>query len=1098
MNKAFRVKTITTALVLAFALVVPYTAFADEAAGSIDGLSSEVQLSAAGQTVDEKALSDSGKVAVANKGDSNGEEAKSSKADAGESNESNAGISENEAVRSLEAEQTTTDAKGNAKSVDERSNSDSGAVKGSGVSEVTVKANGVNASKDKLEQPTGGQAKQNDERASGNTAEQGAAKKKSDVKTSTVKSSSEKAEAAKTASCQVATPEPAAAKATAKGAAHPKAVEGKQPASKQLGKTTMPKQQSKVASTTKHKTSLAEGTYMIVTAKSTKRVLDVAGGSKANGANVLLWDWHGAAWQKWKVSYDSEGYYTIKNVHTGKVLDVAGLNARSGANVLSWQEKATKNANQRWVLEKSGAGYILKSALNQSLALDCTGNSAANGTNIEIWKANGQPNQRFIFVNLNPDVARGKTLEDGIYTMGVSNKPTQLVEVQGKSIRNDANVDLYASNKGMNQRWSFQYNGDGLYRVVNIGSGLSLDVEGANPTAGTNVLQYAANTGKNQLWGITQNADGTYTLYSALNGMALDVHGVSTANLANLEVYYPRNAANQKFVLSKASENYSGTYQIITRLSQNPKLLDVPNDSVSDGAQLALWGANEGLNQRYLFEKVGSSYSIRPVSSGKYLTALGGKVVQASAKGKAGSASENQLWTLEYSKNGFQIQNVGTGKVMSVAGSKAVNSAKIQETVWGGKTAQKFLLSRSEMIPRGLYVVHNLANPSLAIDASEGSFANGANAIVFNSSGMNNQKFAIAPVEGGYYRITLALGGTVLGARGGNGASAKLYSWTGADDQLWKPVLTDGGISLQNKKSGMQLAAAGKSSGSDAIQKKPSKTDLQTWRFSKSRINHSDMGSFVKCLDLTSGSGVPTVTRAVPGFSTSSSQWHALWDAMDQCWNAGFDVGFISVDCNTGMTISANADSTFYGASTIKGLYITYLCEELLETGAISLGSVEDLMYDTIVYSNNDTYSTLRYNYGSQSGFNAWLSDIGVGELGLYDYYTPKTLAKAWTHILEYERSNGSYVGFWRSIFDHGHMSSINDALECTVYSKPGWFDGGSIGYILDDAGIVKNSSGTYVLAVMSDAYPYNWQKDTIENLVRAINDVHSSIPATR
>ena len=866
----------------------------------------------------------------------------------------------------------------------------------------------------------------------------------------------------------------------------------------QTTKTSSGTTQAKATSTSKYATPLPAGTYMIVTAKSNTRVLDVEGGSKANGANVLLWDWHNAAWQKWKITYDANGYYTIKNVHSGKVLDVAGASTKKGANVLCWQGKASNNLNQRWVLEKSGTGYILKSALNPKLVLDCTGNSSANGTNIGIWSANGQANQRFNFVNLNPNVAFGKTLENGIYTMGVSNKPTQMVEVQGKSIKNDGNVDLYASNKGMNQRWSFQYNGAGLYRVVNVGSGLSLDVAGKTPTAGTNVLQYSANSGKNQLWGVAENADGTYSLYSALNGLALDVHAASTANLANLETYYPTNGKNQKFVIKKASDNYAGTYQIITHLSQNAKLLDVPDDSISNGTQLALWADNDGLNQRFLFEKVGSAYSIRPVSSGKFLTDDGGKVVQKSAQGTGGVASSSQLWTVTFAKNGFQIKNVGTGKVMSVAGSKAVNSAKIQETAWNGAAAQKFLLSKTEMLPRGLYTLSSIANSKLAVDAEGASFKNAANAIVYKSSGMNNQKVALVHVGSGYYRMTLALGGTVLGMSSATASSVKFYNWTGADTQLWKPVLMDGGFTLQNKASGKQLAAAGKASGNDVVQQEPASSALQKWHLAKGPINYRDMGSFVSCLGLAPGSVTLTATRAPIGFSTTSKQWKALQNALGECWSAGFDIGFISLDCDTGMTLSSNANRTIYGASTIKALYITYLCEELLESGSISLGSVEGLMYDTAVYSNNDTYRTLRYNYGSQAGFNAWLSKVGVGELDLYDYYTPKTLAKAWVHMLEYESSNGKYVGFWRSIFDHGNMSSINDALGCTVYSKPGWFDGGSIGYILDDAGIVKNSAGTYVLAVMSTAYPYNWQKGKIENLVRAIDAVHSTIPSTR
>lgn len=298
---------------------------------------------------------------------------------------------------------------------------------------------------------------------------------------------------------------------------------------------------------------LAAGTYVIATAKDSGQVLDVAGGSKANGANVLLWGYHNVAWEKWTVSYDSKGHYTIKNMSSGKVLDASGNDAYRGVNVLMWEAKSKDYFNQRWVLAKSGDGYIIKSLINPDYVLDCWGDSAANGTNIALWDANGGTNQLFFFINTVTNVSFGQTIANGTYTVGVSNKKTQLVEVQGCSKANCGNVDLYESNGGANQRWQFQYNGSGYYTIKNINSGLLLDVEGARLGPGGNVLQFQSNGGKNQLWGIADNKDGTYSICSALNGMALDVTGASTANLANIEIWTPNNGANQKFYLTAAS-----------------------------------------------------------------------------------------------------------------------------------------------------------------------------------------------------------------------------------------------------------------------------------------------------------------------------------------------------------------------------------------------------------------------------------------------------------------------------------------------------------------------------------------------------------------
>lgn len=304
----------------------------------------------------------------------------------------------------------------------------------------------------------------------------------------------------------------------------------------------------------KYDTPLAAGTYVIGTSNDGRQVLDVAGGSKANGANVLLWQYHNASWQKWEVSYDKQGMYIFKNVGTNKVLDSAGGVADSGNNVLTWQAKTSNYYNQRWVLVKSGAGYIIKSALDTGFVVDCVACSYANGTNVALWDANGGNNQLFYFVDANPKVAYGKTIVDGIYTMGVSNKKTQLIEVQGSSKKNGGNVDLRKASGSANQQWSFKYNGSGYYKILNVNSGLALDVEGANLAPGTNVLQYKSNGGKNQLWGVQKNSNGTYSIYSAINGMALDVHAASTANGANVETYFRNGGKNQCYYLQSVKK----------------------------------------------------------------------------------------------------------------------------------------------------------------------------------------------------------------------------------------------------------------------------------------------------------------------------------------------------------------------------------------------------------------------------------------------------------------------------------------------------------------------------------------------------------------
>ena len=144
-----------------------------------------------------------------------------------------------------------------------------------------------------------------------------------------------------------------------------------------------------------HASDLEDGTYTVSTALKDGMVLDVAGGSKSDRANVQLGGSNGGANQKWRVSHDSKGYVTLSNANSGKVLDVAGGSARNGANAL--QYSSTGGRNQKWVAVRSGSSYRLVSAMSQSLVLDVAGASSRNGANVLVYTANGGANQQWSF-----------------------------------------------------------------------------------------------------------------------------------------------------------------------------------------------------------------------------------------------------------------------------------------------------------------------------------------------------------------------------------------------------------------------------------------------------------------------------------------------------------------------------------------------------------------------------------------------------------------------------------------------------------------------------------------------------------------------------
>lgn len=107
-----------------------------------------------------------------------------------------------------------------------------------------------------------------------------------------------------------------------------------------------------------HASDLEDGTYTVSTKLKDGMVLDVADGSRKDGANVRLWSSNGTKAQRWTVSHDSKGYVTLRNVNSGKALDVKDGKAANGSNVQIYTANGYRS--QQWTF--GTVGQSLKSA----------------------------------------------------------------------------------------------------------------------------------------------------------------------------------------------------------------------------------------------------------------------------------------------------------------------------------------------------------------------------------------------------------------------------------------------------------------------------------------------------------------------------------------------------------------------------------------------------------------------------------------------------------------------------------------------------------------------------------------------------------------
>jgi hypothetical protein len=140
--------------------------------------------------------------------------------------------------------------------------------------------------------------------------------------------------------------------------------------------------------------------YKITSQKSGK-VLDVKGGSTEDSVEIIQYDWHGGANQKWRfvpLHGDDEGYFEIASVNSGKCLDVNGGSTDRGTQIIQYHWKGQGIKNQQWKLtslDSSDSIYKIE-CKHSKLVLDVKEGSLSNETDIIQWDWHGGSNQRWI------------------------------------------------------------------------------------------------------------------------------------------------------------------------------------------------------------------------------------------------------------------------------------------------------------------------------------------------------------------------------------------------------------------------------------------------------------------------------------------------------------------------------------------------------------------------------------------------------------------------------------------------------------------------------------------------------------------------------
>lgn len=260
--------------------------------------------------------------------------------------------------------------------------------------------------------------------------------------------------------------------------------------------------------------------------------------------------------------------------------------------------------------------------------------------------------------------------------------------------------------------------------------------------------------------------------------------------------------------------------------------------------------------------------------------------------------------------------------------------------------------------------------------------------------------------------------------------------------------------------------------------------------------------------DIDAGSSVSTF--ALDGGDEpvlKSAALEGIEDALSAIGGQG-QVGFVFLNVGTGRGIAYQCDVPIYGASTIKAIFALYLCQ-LSEQGAISLSdacpgagskSVESVMEDMIVYSDNDAYATLRDAFSD--GYPEWLQGMGITGTDLdvtmnYPTYSPRVSAMFWSEIKAY-LGTGTPTAMWlRGLLASTERSFIREGLADTgasVYDKAGWYGGDEEYNSTSDAAIIELGGRVYIMSIMTDMSDSDATEALVGDLALALADAADAL----
>ncbi|MCR5294891.1 MAG: RICIN domain-containing protein [Lachnospiraceae bacterium] len=417
---------------------------------------------------------------------------------------------------------------------------------------------------------------------------------------------------------------------------------------------------------------ITSGYYKIYSAKGSSLLLGIQNGDLAAGKQLTLCANDGVDGTVFKIEPTSNERYKITSAFSGLLITYEGSSASNKTKIV--QRNSSGSSYEEWYIRKPNASskeYVFCSCDDPSIVMDLSGGKYSKGNIVRFYNSNGTVAQKWTIASStdpNQDL-----LANGIYSIGNAKNNSMVMAVGNSSISGKGNIILSSKNNTMpNQLFYLERYGTSgnIYKIINVWSGLSLDVEGGSKTNKANLQQYAWNGTTAQLFRIIRVNSGSKAVYKIIglgSGNAVDISGGRISNGTNIWMYGYNASAAQLWTFTKTNKISSvvtgSVVNFTSRLNTGYKL-----GWKVDTTGITLQKSANSVAQAFLIEQVSSdAYRLYNYGSGKYLTANGSQLTLTSWSND--NAHKWKLIPTESGDYSFYLCSVSNGKYVTTASS---------------------------------------------------------------------------------------------------------------------------------------------------------------------------------------------------------------------------------------------------------------------------------------------------------------------------------------------------------------------------------------------------------------------------------------------